>query len=66
MTIDRNFFKGSTLALNIQEAFRKLCDIIDGGSLTIVGVTSSADELNILDGVTATAAQVNAAPPFQY
>lgn len=53
MAIDRSFIKHANLSLDQKEAFYKLCDTLDAGSVTIVGVTASAAELNFNDGPTA-------------
>ena len=58
---DLGTFSGSTIADNdsIKDALQALETALEAQSLSGLGVTASASELNILDGVTSTTAELN-------
>lgn len=53
MAINRSFLRAAQVSNTDKSIWNWLLDLLDGGSVTIVGVTSSAAELNFNDGPTA-------------
>ena len=52
MAIGRSFLRNSTLNLDIKRVFHVLFDFLDAQATLATGVTASAAEINVLDGVT--------------